>query len=54
MFREGIVRNIEERNDLSERADAVKDAFSEDSSDALSSEQRMEVLQAAQLGNNEN
>ena len=53
VFREGIVRDIERDSKLSQTADAIDRAFSEDSSDTLTAGQRLDMLEAAQLQNAE-
>ncbi len=49
VFREGIVRNIDAREDVDRTSDAIDDAFSEDASETLTAEQRMEILEAAEM-----
>ncbi len=48
VFREGIVRSIEEDDKLDRSAKSLENAFDEDSSDRLTAEQRLAMVEAAE------
>ncbi len=49
VFREGIVRNIDDREQTQRTSEVINNVLSDDSSDTLSAEQRLEMLDAAEL-----
>ncbi len=48
VFREGIVRNIENEGNADRRADSIENAYDENASERLTAEQRLEMIGAAE------
>ncbi len=49
IFREGIVRNIDRGERVDRTSEAIKNFYSDSSSDTLTAEQRLDILEAAEM-----